>query len=314
MIRFTSCAAILLFVVSSQCFAMISVGTLSKEQAREYGITMHHRKNGDAGVKVWLEFKKVGFLDKFSYCELRMNDLKGKHLVSAKLQPHPVTHGQSDEIISVAFSASPAQLENCAFMIVAYGSINGDVGYLLNVKDFLNKKKTSKVDVPIHEHKSSRVGENFKQEIADAKPPTIDELKKLPVGIEVTHTPNPARASLTEQGKRRGKYTWWYKTQVQAKESGVRIEQFGSFVWLKGQWKFANYTRKPFATKDFSEWYSCPDGLLTPGKMFEDPTNWGSSNELSANKAWWYFIGVDEEGRRVKGEAVINGLGELVKE
>lgn len=204
MTRFTLCSAILLFVVlfvvPSQCFAMISVGTLSQEQAREYGITMHHRKNGDAGVQVWLEFKKVGFLEKFSYCELRMKDRKGP------------------------------------------------------------------------------------------------------------------RAALTEQGKRRGKYTWWYKTQIQAKGSGVHIEQFGSFVWRKGQWEFANYTRKPFATKDFSEWYSCPDGLLRPGKLFEDPTNWGSSDKLSASKALWYFIGVDEEGRRVKGEAVINGLGELVKE
>ena len=132
---------ILLLIATIPCFAMISVGYLSKEQAKELGITMKHRTNGDAGVMVWLEFKKEGFLEKFSYAELRMKDAKGKHLVSAMLQPRPVVHGQPTEIVSVAFSADPAQLENCAFMVVAYGSSRGDVGYVLNVKDFLDVKK-----------------------------------------------------------------------------------------------------------------------------------------------------------------------------
>jgi len=151
MARLTSFGAILfisfLMLFPKTCSAMISVGDLSKKQAEELGITMHHRKNGDAGVKVWMEFEKVGILDKFSYCELRMDDTRGRHLLSAKLQPRPIVHGQPKETVSVAFSASPAQLENCAFMIVAYGSSEGDVGYMLHVKDFLNMKKTAAVDI-----------------------------------------------------------------------------------------------------------------------------------------------------------------------
>ena len=135
---------VLLAVAPSPCFAMISVGHLSKEQAAELGITMKHRTNGDAGVMVWLEFKKEGFLEAFTYVELQVTDAKGKHLVSARLQPHPVVYGQPKEIVSVAFSADPAQLENCAFMIVAYGSSRGDVGYVLKVKDFLDLKGMAK--------------------------------------------------------------------------------------------------------------------------------------------------------------------------
>ncbi len=123
---------------------MISVGDLSKSQAEELGITMKHRQNGDAGVMVWLEFKKEGFLGKFTYCDLIMKGPSGKHLVSARLQPHPVVHGQPQEIVSVAFSVAPEHLENCAFMIVAYGSSRGDVGYVLHVKDFLPLKSTDK--------------------------------------------------------------------------------------------------------------------------------------------------------------------------
>ncbi|MEW6158186.1 MAG: hypothetical protein AB1813_12180 [Verrucomicrobiota bacterium] len=120
---------------------MISVGHLSKAEAEKLGITMKHRKNGDAGVMVWLEFKKEGFLEKFSYAEFQMHDGKGKHVVSAMLQPRPVVHAQPKDIVSVAFSADPAHLPHCAFMIVAYRSIRGDVGYVLNVKDFFDVKQ-----------------------------------------------------------------------------------------------------------------------------------------------------------------------------
>lgn len=120
---------------------MISVGDLKKEVAKEkYGITMHARRNGDAGIKVWLEFKKTGWLEKFTYAELRIEDAQGKHLVSAQLQPNPVHHAQSKDVTTVAFSASPEQLEHCSFLVVCYGSNEGDVGYYLKVKDFLDLK------------------------------------------------------------------------------------------------------------------------------------------------------------------------------
>ena len=125
--------------IASPSFAMISVGVLTKEKAREkYGITMHARKNGDAGIKVWLEFKKEGWLEKFTYSEIRMEDARGKHVLSAKLQPNPVHHRQSKDITTVAFSADADQLRRCSFLVVCYGSNEGDVGYYLKVKDFLD--------------------------------------------------------------------------------------------------------------------------------------------------------------------------------
>lgn len=142
LLRFTALVSLLL--APSTCFGMISVGELTKQQAADFGITMKHRPNGDAGVMVWLEFKKQGFLEKFTYAELRMQDEKGKHLVSARLQPNPVVHSQPGEVVSVAFSANPAQLDRCSFMIVAYGSSRGDVGYVLKVKDFIDLKDMAK--------------------------------------------------------------------------------------------------------------------------------------------------------------------------
>jgi hypothetical protein len=126
-------------MASSVSLAMISIGPLNKSKAKEkYGITMHARKNGDAGIKVWLEFKKKGWLEKFTYAELEMTDEHGKHMISAKLQPNPIDHRQPADITSVSFSAAPDQLPRCRFLVVCYGSNEGDVGYTLDVKDFLD--------------------------------------------------------------------------------------------------------------------------------------------------------------------------------
>ena len=125
--------------ITSPCFALISVGVLTKEKAKEkYGITMHARKNGDAGIKVWLQFKREGWLEKFTYAELRMKDGEGKQLLSAQLQPNPAHHRQPKDITTIAFSADADQLEQCSFLVVCYGSNEGDVGYYLNVQDFLD--------------------------------------------------------------------------------------------------------------------------------------------------------------------------------
>ena len=127
--------------ISSPSHGEISVGPLTKEAAKDkYGITVHARKNGDAGINVWLEFKKEGWLEKFTYAELRMEDDRGKHMISAMLRPNPVHHRQPKDITTVAFSADPDQLAHCSFLVVCYGSNEGDVGYYLKLKDFLDLK------------------------------------------------------------------------------------------------------------------------------------------------------------------------------
>jgi hypothetical protein len=132
-------ALFLAAATSSVCLAMISIGSLTKVKAKEkYGITMHARQNGDACIMVWLEFKKKGWLEKFTYAELEMTDEKGKHLISAKLQPNPIHHRQAEDLTTVSFSADPSQLPRCRFLVVCYGSNEGDVGYTLDVKDFLD--------------------------------------------------------------------------------------------------------------------------------------------------------------------------------
>jgi len=134
-------AVCLVALLATPCSALISVGNLDKKQAAEEGITMQSRKNGDAGVMVWIEFKKEGFLEAFNYAELRMRNPQGKHLLSAMLQPRSVVRGQAKDLVTIGFSADPAQLKNFEIMVVAYGSTRGDLGYVLKVKDFIDLEK-----------------------------------------------------------------------------------------------------------------------------------------------------------------------------
>lgn len=134
-------------------------------------------------------------------------------------------------------------------------------------------------------------------------------LASLPVGIKITHSPNPARASV---GGRSGfKFIWPYATSVRAMIGSVRIEEFGAFAWENGRWVFSNFTGRPYTATDFSDWYSCPNATLTPGRLCSDAHNWSGRRTLERGKTRWYFIGVDSKGKRVKGEAVIQHLPEV---
>lgn len=141
---------------------------------------------------------------------------------------------------------------------------------------------------------------------ARSETPTVDEIRKLPKGIDVTHNPNPVAAV---KGGRSGRaFTWEYQTSVVAIEKEVTIVEFGSFFESDGKWVFANYTGKPFTGKDFAEWYSCPEARVRPGSPAKDPKNWGGGDQLRTAKALWYFIGRDADGNRYRGEAIVEQL------
>ena len=136
--------------------------------------------------------------------------------------------------------------------------------------------------------------------------PILKQLSTLPDEIIVTHSPNPVKA---QPGGRSGyKYTWLYETKVAARTGQVVIEEFGSFTWHNNQWFFVNFTMKPFTASDFAEWYECPNAKLNVGQAYSDGSNWTGGDVLASGKMKWYFIGRNEKGERVKGEAIIETL------
>ncbi len=130
-------------------------------------------------------------------------------------------------------------------------------------------------------------------------------------GIEVVHEPAFVRA--TTGGPSGEPYTWVYKTTVRSLGGPVALKEFRAYCWENDAWVFSNYTGKPFTAKHFEEWYSCKDAILLPGEKYSDPRNWSGRAVLHHSKTKWVFVGVGPEGNEVRGEAIVELLGELIQ-
>ncbi|MEM6853786.1 MAG: hypothetical protein AAF593_05190 [Planctomycetota bacterium] len=150
--------------------------------------------------------------------------------------------------------------------------------------------------------------ENFADDAAQPVPNLV-EIRKLPIGLEVSHNPHPVYAM--EKGRSGFAYTWLYQTKVKATEKPLQIVEFGAFIRDGNRWVFGNYTGKPFTPEDFADWYSCQDANLELGEVYADPLNWSGSDKLRESLSIWYYIAEDAEGNRYYGEAPIQQLAEL---
>jgi hypothetical protein len=133
------------------------------------------------------------------------------------------------------------------------------------------------------------------------------ELAALPVGIQVTHTPNPVKA---QAGGRSGQhYTWLYETRVAAISEDVTITEFGALLQKGplGSWQLRTIYDRPFDSAEFAGWYSCPGAVVHVGTACVDPSNYTGGDQLREQQTRWYFIGRTRSGQLVKGEAIESG-------
>jgi hypothetical protein len=144
--------------------------------------------------------------------------------------------------------------------------------------------------------------------LAEEKParlPTLEEVRKVPVGLKVTHAPTEASAVT---GAETGfNYTWFFRTTVTAIDADVSILYFSFFVKRDDEWVHG----KVFTPEEFAEWYACPDGLVRKGESFSDAQNWSAGDDLSAGQVIWYFVGKRKDGTVVHGEAEVTLLAKL---
>jgi hypothetical protein len=138
----------------------------------------------------------------------------------------------------------------------------------------------------------------------------LEEIRRLPEGLRVTHSPNPVVAVMSRDKDQ--PFAWEYSTKVEAPHTELNIVEFGAFNLSNGSWRFSNTGGQPFSTQQFAEWYSCTDGILKPGEPATDPNNWSRSKVLRSSRGIWYYIGKDAAGKLFRGEAEIEQRGTLV--
>jgi hypothetical protein len=139
----------------------------------------------------------------------------------------------------------------------------------------------------------------------------LAELESLPVGLEVIHSPGQVRSPVGPAPEG-WPYQWHFRTEVRAIDRPLTIVQFGICAWDGRQWILPldnrRYNAGVMDQKAFKEWYSCPGARIEPGKPAVDPENWAGSRTRASFRQKWFFVGKDDQGKRYKGEAVVELL------
>ncbi|MFT5098619.1 MAG: hypothetical protein ACI9HY_000728 [Planctomycetaceae bacterium] len=139
----------------------------------------------------------------------------------------------------------------------------------------------------------------------------LRELESMPVGIAVSHTPSLVRYTLNPSNV--SGVEWQFSTTVSAMAGPVTIVEFGYFVERNEQWELNYENELPlfFSSNDFASEFDCPNALMMPGKSYTNPENQSAIDCVPEQLVKWYFIGIDAEGNRAKGEAGIKLITEL---
>ena len=136
-------------------------------------------------------------------------------------------------------------------------------------------------------------------------------LRKIPVAVFITHSPNPNYPELNTTGRNKdSKYVWKHETTVCSPQKELTIVKAGSFIWYdETGWK----ENVQYNKKDFKKKFVCPNGILKAGMCytFKENYRWGSN--LYGGDALWYVLAEDKEGKVYKGIGLIETESELLK-
>jgi hypothetical protein len=129
----------------------------------------------------------------------------------------------------------------------------------------------------------------------------LSDLDLLPIGLSVSHSPEEVKPSLF--GPTGSQYT--HQTSVASTVGPVTIVEYGYLVERDGHWTHAQGMEEKFSAAEFAKFFNCPEARLEAGRTYTDEWNSSVINNRPEQLGKWYFIGVDAQGNRVKGEADI---------
>jgi hypothetical protein len=126
---------LILSVASSPCFAMMSIGTVSRDRAKALGLVIQSKPAGPDAVWVELTFETKGELERFLSVDLEITE-GGKLLLSGALMDRRSSPGH----VSVSFTAARAHLAEMTLRVEVGIPMNRS-GYDLALKDFVESEK-----------------------------------------------------------------------------------------------------------------------------------------------------------------------------
>lgn len=124
-----------------------------------------------------------------------------------------------------------------------------------------------------------------------------DKLRELPVGIIMSHDPNPVYPV-----KVADTFYWKHNTKATAIYKDLTIVECGSYIWYDATGWHANMQYTP---KDFERAFNCPNGMLKLNQTYTYSKNWRWGLKAYGGDALWYIIAKDKNGKLYKGTALI---------
>jgi hypothetical protein len=132
-----------------------------------------------------------------------------------------------------------------------------------------------------------------------------EELKHLPLGIEVLHFPKE-----NHPVKIKNTYFWKHATGILCNSDDITITEFGAYVYYNNQWNL----RKKYELKDLDRYFGTKNNQLLQGQPYVWPDNWRRGKELFGGWALWYFIGTTNSGTTICGYATIHTTDKLLNQ
>lgn len=124
-------AAALLFV-GSPAFAIHFIHPVTVEEAKEMGLTIDVRPNGEAGMLATIEFKPAGSLKDYRHVQMHIRK-EGVHLAGATLKTW-----EDGGKVSASFSTDAGNVSHSTFTIVVpEGGRGAWIDYEFKLKDFV---------------------------------------------------------------------------------------------------------------------------------------------------------------------------------
>lgn len=124
-----------------------------------------------------------------------------------------------------------------------------------------------------------------------------DKLREMPVGILMSHDPNPCYPVLQVDT-----FYWIHNTKATSVYKRLTVVECGSFIWYDASGWHANMSYSP---EEFSKAFNCPGAILKKGKTYTYTRNIRFGKQAYGGDALWYIIAKDETGKLYKGTALI---------
>src|SRR5690349_10371721 len=107
--------AFLVVAASSPCFALREIATITKKEAKDWGIEVRAKPSGPDAVGVEIEFKPEGKLKGFTHVELSVTDGAKARVLFTQLRETRTKAGS----VVVSFTVGRAFLETTTLALVA---------------------------------------------------------------------------------------------------------------------------------------------------------------------------------------------------